>query len=199
MWQRHGWKLFVVLWVGLIVAGMGALVRYSLVETAQGEPPARWHFATPEYAGKYVLVMAVHPRCPCTRAALSELETLMAHSQGRLRARLLFVQPSDRSAEWTMGPLWREARAIPAVETVDDVGGREADRLGALSSSEAALYDPSGALRFHGGITGARGFTGPNPGEQAVLAVLHGDAERLRRSAVYGCSLQGPHTPCRAR
>jgi hypothetical protein len=47
-------------------------------------------------------------------------------------------------------------------------GGREAALCKATTSGETVVYDAAGKLRFHGGITGARGHIGDNAGCSAI-------------------------------
>jgi hypothetical protein len=137
--------------------------------------------------------MAVHPRCPCTRASLAELGRLMARSQGRLVAQVLVRAPANDSNSWTRTDLWRAAEAIPGVRAIADPNGAEAAQFGLETSGHVLLYDAAGRLRFSGGITPARGHEGDNAGRVAILAVLDGEDETgpLARHVVFGCALFG--------
>jgi hypothetical protein len=99
------------------------------------------------------------------------------------------------SGLWTLSAydnrpdLWRIATALPNVTAVRDADGLEARRFGVETSGQPLLYDHRGALIFSGGITGARGQTGGNAGQQALVALLtRGHADR-RGSNVFGCPL----------
>jgi hypothetical protein len=78
------------------------------------------------------------------------------------------------------------------VEVFVDDGGVEAKRFGASTSGETMLYDESGDIQFHGGITGARGHEGDNAGRRRVLELLRkgrkGRPDR-NESPTFGCEI----------
>ena len=143
-------------------------------------------------ANSMTLLMVLHPHCPCSRASIGELAELMAHSQKRLQAWVMFVRPGAYDDDWAKTDLWRSAAAIPGVKAIVD-DGREARRFGAETSGETLLYDARGKLMFAGGITGARGHYGDNAGLSAVIDLVgKPDSLRTAKSAVYGCPLFAP-------
>jgi hypothetical protein len=175
------WFGLLALWVITIGASMGALWAYKMAPGAAATPPAAWPSASRlrRTAGRPTLVMFAHPGCPCTRASLSELARLVARFPQRMTVYVLFTGPA-------------EAPAIPGVEMRSDADGAEAARLGARTSGQALLYSAAGTLVFSGGLTGARGHEGDNPGRAAIAAFLeHGEASRPA-TPVFGCALQDP-------
>jgi len=176
-----------------VFEGMATLARYASMPGEAREPLARWppDSSLRPTPGRSLLVMLAHPRCPCTRASLGELETVMARAGGRVDAYVLFLQPEDADGEWESGGLWRHAASIPGVTTRKDEGGVEARRFGATTSGHVLLFDVEGRLRFSGGITRSRGHAGDNPGRATLEALLRereGEAEG--RHPVYGCALE---------
>ncbi len=139
----------------------------------------------------HTLLMFVHPQCPCTRASIEELNRLLARTEARVTARVLFFKPSGFPADWTRTGLWRSTAAIPGVTVVEDVDGAQARLFGAETSGYVLLYDTQGQLEFKGGITGSRGHAGDNAGENAVCSLLAGKTASLKQTQVYGCSLLG--------
>jgi len=119
------------------------------------------------------LVLLAHPRCPCTRATLSELEILMAQNQGIVSAHVVFIRPPEVEEDWVKSDLWRVASAIPDVTVSVDEGGVEARRFRAETSGQALLFARDGRLIFQGGITGSRGHSGGNAGRSAITALLN--------------------------
>jgi hypothetical protein len=180
------------LWLTLVGSGFLVLVRYSLAPGQQGAFANVW----PASSGlmrdqsRATLVVVLHPRCPCSRATLSELATIVTRCQDRLSVRVLFVLPAGLADSWTKTDLWRTAQEIPGVVAMIDRNGLEAGRFGALTSGQAVLYDQNGHLAFHGGLTGARGHAGPNPGENSIIAFVNENVTHTRRSDVYGCRLK---------
>src|SRR5882724_1733252 len=116
--------------------------------------------------------MFAHPRCPCTRATLGELELVMARCEGLLNAHVVFIRPDSTTEDWPRTGLWRRAAAIRGVTVHSDDAGLEARRFGVETSGHTLLYDRRGHLLFQGGITAARGHSGDNPGRSALVALL---------------------------
>lgn len=179
------------LWMALTAVGLAALLVYSSTPGRQAAPPSQW----PPSSGlqrapdKSTLVMFLHPKCPCSQASLSELSAILAHSAGRLRVDLVFLQPSGRPESWTRTTLWRSAATLPETSSTNDAAGREARLFHTFVSGEALLYDSSGNLRFHGGITNSRGHAGDNPGSSSVEAYLNTGTVPVSRTPVFGCPL----------
>ncbi len=113
----------------------------------------------------------------------------MAHSQGLVKATVVFVRPEGFSEEWEKTDLWASATGIPGVETVVDVNGAEAWLFGSKTSGQTVLYNADGRLIFSGGITGSRGHSGDNDGRSAVLSLLRTGTAEKTRTAVFGCPL----------
>lgn len=181
--------LFVVLVV--VVAAQMLLWQHDNAPGAQGLAPARWPTASriARTPGRPTLVMFVHPRCPCTRAALAELRTAMSALEGRVVARVLVARPDGVDASWTRGDLWDSAASIPGVEVAEDPGEREASLFAAATSGQVVLYGVDGALLFQGGITGGRGHVGDNDGRLGLVARVDAAAPQVARAPVFGCGL----------
>ncbi len=179
------------LWLAAIALGMRTIMEYASTPGDPGGPPPLWPVdsAMCPPAGRPVLVMMAHPRCPCTRASLEELSRLLARVDGRLDTRVLFYAPAGADEEWWKTDLWRNAASIPGVETILDEDAVESRRFGTETSGHALLYDGRGRLLYSGGITVARGHVGDNAGRDAVEAILKGDPTARRRSPVFGCAL----------
>jgi hypothetical protein len=120
---------------------------------------------------------------------MSELSTILAHSAGRVQADVVFLKPPGELESWTHTALWRTASALPQTSPITDLGGREAQLFQAFVSGETLVYDSSGNLRFHGGITDSRGHEGDNPGCSSIQAYLNTGKVPLARTPVFGCPL----------
>ena len=183
--------LATAFWLLAVGAAMAALGAYSNRAGSSGAPPARW----PDESqlglapDRPTLVVIAHPRCPCTRATLGELELLLAQSRGRLSARVLFIQPPGTTDDWVQTDLWRKASQLAGVTVHRDIAGVEARRFHARTSGHVLLYDRNGRLGFEGGITASRGHAGDNPGRSAILALLDGQLSGQVRTPVFGCPL----------
>jgi hypothetical protein len=178
---------------GLAVAG-GCLFSFHFENTPAAIDAARevWpqESACRLSPDRPTLVMFVHPRCPCSRASLDELATLMTHCQERVDAEVVFFLPPSASAEWAQTDLWESAARIPGVAVRLDRGGAEQRRFAASVSGEVFVYGTSGRLAFHGGITAGRGHAGDNPGRSALESLLVDDQLSARTTPVFGCALE---------
>jgi hypothetical protein len=161
--------VFAALWVTGVAAGFRALWVFSGTSGAAGAPSNDWpsDSALPRHAGHATLLMFLHPRCPCSRASLNELDRLLTSLEGKLEA--------------TVG-----------VSVAVDEGGREASRFGAETSGYCVVYAANGTLLFRGGITAARAHEGENVGSERIVSLVttgHSDREE---AAVFGCGLKDP-------
>lgn len=182
-----------LLWLLSIGAGFVVILNYQNASgrigiTPQHSPSGTQIMFDPD---RDTLVMFAHPQCPCTRASLEELNRLLARSQGRVTAQVLFFKPGKFPDHWTQTDLWRSAAAIPGVRVYEDLDGAQARLFGAETSGYVLLYDAHGQLRFKGGITGSRGHVGDNAGEDAIISLLAGQEANSKQTQVYGCSLLG--------
>jgi len=179
-----------ILWLSSIGVGMGLLWDYALTPGMPARPPEKWPAESrlPRAPGRPTLVMAAHPRCPCTRASLGELSWIVTRSQGQLSAFVLFLKPSGAPEGWEKTDLWQSVAEMHKVSVWQDVDGSEAARFHAQTSGQTVLYDKDGKLLFRGGITMARGHAGASVGRNAILELL---AERsvATETPVYGCPL----------
>jgi hypothetical protein len=183
-----------VCWLLLVGAGFLVLLDYGLTPGDPGQPPTHWPRASVLVRNRDgpTLLMAVHPHCPCTRASLAELLSIMGDQKTRIKAYVLFVRPPGVTPGWEHTDLWRSVAAIPSLTPVSDDLGREAKRFGAVTSGQTLLYDLSGKLQFSGGITAARGFYGDSAGKATIVALLADARAKSGHTAVYGCPLLNP-------
>jgi hypothetical protein len=181
-----------LVWASIVAAGMVWLTLYDSSPGAGAHPPQRWPLRATLSRGAYTLVMAAHPRCPCTRASLDELALVMAASQGQVTAHVLFFAPADAASDWWTSDLWNQAQAIPGVTAHVDRGGQMQSLFGALTSGTVVVYDRDDRLRFNGGVTFARGHAGENDGRLSLIALMNTGQEALAGTPVFGCPLRGP-------
>ena len=175
-----------VLWVLGVVASFGALTRYSSTPGAAHAPEAAAaaFLGAERQPGRPLLVMVVHPRCPCTEASLAEMGDLLGRSHGAIDALVLQYQ----AAGWPKPPAAIKL-AGAAIRVVPDPEGRVAATLGAETSGHCVFVDAGGVIRFHGGLTLSRGHRGRSPAQDAILAAVAGSKAVLAPAPVFGCSL----------
>ena len=187
-----------ILWLLVISIGLWMLWGYENTPGKAAEPPREWPADSKILPARdhATLVMLAHPHCPCTRATIGELASIMAHSQGRLTAYVLFLKPRGFSEEWEKSDLWQSAASIPGVTAVIDDEGAEANRFHAATSGQTVLYDAGGRLLFSGGITASRGHYGDNAGQSAIVSLVNSGATDLTETSVFGCPLFDPNSEC---
>jgi len=155
--------------------GLHALMHYNGRAGHAGVTPLAWpsNDTVTLAASNPTLIMFAHPQCPCTKASLGELESLVAKAPGRFEGIILFNQPGRNFQSWTNSALVKSARTIPSVHIFFDYDGTVAKKFGAETSGYTVVYSRDGQLLFSGGITGSRGHLGDNTGFQAVLNIVN--------------------------
>jgi hypothetical protein len=190
-----------LLWLGAIGAAMWWQFRYETTPGDAAIVPTRWpdRCPLPHNPGRGTAIMALHPRCPCSRASVTELEQFARSAEADIF--VLVTVPTGAGPEWTTTGLCAQAGSIPGVTLVLDPQGRLASTFGMRTSGHVVLYDGAGALAFSGGITASRGQIGPNAGLASLEALTQADqarpAEVHRQSPIYGCELVGPVPTCK--
>jgi hypothetical protein len=157
--------------------------------------PVSLSFATA--GSRHLVVMAIHPKCPCSRSSIGELGRLLSTFHDTLVCVVLVYQPDAAGNDWLATDLVASVKQLPHTEVVVDVDGREALQLGMTTSGAVILYSPQGILQYWGGITAARGHFGDNLGSDAIAAALCGEPAAHSSQPVYGCRLQS--VPIRAK
>jgi hypothetical protein len=186
-----------LVWIAGAAGGMAALGDYARTPGPAALRLETWPVGSRigRDSRRATFIMFAHPRCPCTRASLAELERILARSPGGVRTFVLFLSPSSVPREWVDTDLVRLAREIPDVTVAEDVDGVEARWFHAETSGHSFLFSPDGRLLFSGGITPLRGHEGESPGKDALLAALRHAPTRTWEAPVFGCPLftrEGP-------
>lgn len=189
--KHHDRRLVAVLllWGVALVASFGGLSLYASTAGEKSAPPRDESFAADP--GEWRLVMAIHPRCPCTRASLAELGRLLADLDA-LTCDIYIDVPSDIPGSWTDTDTVRLARELPRTTLHLDPLGEVAVGLGIHTSGGVVLYDSTGEPCFFGGLTSSRSHEGDNLGTLAVHELLRGQTPTVTQRPVFGCSLLAP-------
>jgi hypothetical protein len=177
------------LWLCGVALGFQRLWSYAATPGEVTSVATRWpdtHLDTSP--GHAQLVMVVHPECSCSRASVYELARIMAHVPDDVDATVVVDVPAGMQVA-PSNALIRSARAIPRVRVEVDPDGSAASRFGVRVSGQTLLYDASGALLFAGGITGGRGHTGDNPGEDALAEAIRTRTASTGTPRTFGCIL----------
>jgi hypothetical protein len=180
-----------VIWLVAIGTGLVFVSGFETFGGSQTQSSSDWPKDTTIALDRTrpTLLMFAHPHCPCTRASLEELKSVLGNAQGKVAAQIFFLSPAKTPGAWTLTDSWHDATRIPGLSVHYDTDGYLAGLFGADSSGEVRLYNPRGQLLFRGGITGGRGQTGSNTGEDALLTLIRGSTPSVSQTPVYGCSL----------
>jgi len=198
VWQsaaRHSspwlWCAGLGAWLTVVALGFYWLDQRQFTPGTRGVEAPVWPVESTlqRSSGQPTLVLALHPRCPCSRATLQVLTQLLARYPGQATAKVLVCVPEQG---WEDGQdALADCRTMlpPAAEVVIDPQGREARRFGAATSGHIFLYGADGRLVFSGGITRGRGQNGDSPGSVALGDRLQGSSTSPMYLEVFGCPL----------
>lgn len=178
----------VSVWALLLVGGLGALGAHAARAGSAGNTPEAWPEAMQRSPGRWTVVLAAHPRCPCTRSTADELIGALQGATEPYEVIVLAYTPPDEVGFSDTGVI-RRLGGQPHTTMVRDPDGRTAALFGAMTSGHAAVYDPQGNLRFRGDLTPSRAHVGPNTGAASLRALLRGETAFAPDAPVYGCPL----------
>jgi hypothetical protein len=186
----------IMVWLAAVAAGWRQLTAYSFeTDGVAPQSPATWppDSKLPYEAGRGALLVFLHPKCPCSRATLTELERMLVGPSGpahpEVRVVVAATTPSSPGADWIITPLIERGQRLPEAELFIDRGGIEAARFGAVSSGTVLYFDATGRRRYVGGVTLARGHEGENLGGAALARLIAGDGRPAGPVPAFGCRL----------
>jgi hypothetical protein len=139
------------------------------------------------------LLLFLHPKCPCSRATLAELDRLLANNPEptakALQLMIVATVPQNADEAWWDTGTIAKSNALPGARVFIDRAGREAARFGATTSGMVMYFDAAGTLRYAGGITVTRGHEGRSAGGDVVAALVRGESVESKSLPVFGCRL----------
>lgn len=172
--------------------GLAVLESYVARPGAQAAAPGFWpdDSVVERSDGSYQLVVALHPRCPCSLATVQELGRLLARVGSGLSCEVLIYRPEAEPAAWSESRLQDSVASLSGAVLRDDPEGREALRFGALTSGQVVLFGPDGELLFQGGLTSARGHEGLTVASREIAALVRAESGTpIAGAPVFGCPL----------
>jgi hypothetical protein len=184
-------NLAVLGWLLMLAGGLLYFNKYETTPGSTRPSSDRWptNGSVAFSPGKVNLVVFAHPRCPCTRASLAELKSLLKDCPATVSTHILFWVPPNASSAWTTSALWKQAGAIADVHLVADKGGQQADCFGATTSGHLMIFAPDGTRIYSGGLTNGRGRLGNDSGLAAIRTLIIQQQPLPAETAVYGCPL----------
>lgn len=185
---------FILSWFFSSVGALAYLWTYETMACPKGITPTQWsnQGLLKRENNKPIMIMTLHPKCPCSDSSLEELAWILTHSLQSIDTYILFIRPSMAEAGWEKSKYWKKAKELPGVYVMTDIDGNESRRLGGTTSGHVIFYNNQGQLLFSGGITGARSQVGNNPARQALLEIINHKRNQTIMTSVYGCALETP-------
>ncbi|MDF1740880.1 MAG: hypothetical protein P1U86_17090 [Verrucomicrobiales bacterium] len=183
--------LFV--WGLLCLSGFTLLANYVNTPGPQTLPDESVTGDPASTDGGAQVFMFIHPKCPCSKASLTELQEVVQRASGHIGELRFYVTVSDpeSSGNWREEGLIRQLQSWGGNSSVYfDSDGETARRYGALTSGHVVAFDANGEQIFTGGITGSRGHRGDNRGRRELVSALTDHQDRSASSLVFGCQIQ---------
>jgi len=192
-----GFAGLIILWGTAVAFGFSLLLVHESTPGMANPLPAHWptDIAVQRCPDRPLLLVFIHPQCPCTMATLSELERLLAEIEMPVQMTLILNCPVDQEIAWKKTAIWRRCESISKGSILVDFEGTMATKLRISTSGHCALYSAAGKLLFQGGITASRGHEGESTGRVAIrehLSFTGRDIEKMQRitqTPVFGCEL----------
>jgi hypothetical protein len=197
------WSLYgaIFVWLIALCAGWAALGYHQFAtEPAKFNSVTVWPVDSklPRLANHSTLVLFLHPKCPCSRATLSELERLFTSIHGRTCGEIDVVVdapvPQSAGGDWLQTDTLKRAMQLPRSRVMADANGAEAALFGVTTSGFLMLFDQYGARQFSGGITESRGHEGENAGLSNLRSILCNEIQTAVEIPAFGCRLCLPET-----
>lgn len=195
--DRLSWPLgaALIVWIAVAVAGWYGISAYGF----KGDPQAttgivpQWpaESTISRLTERPTLVLFLHPKCPCSRATVGELERLPVLAPSDALPDIYVVAAAPRSIGdlWWSSPFLERAARLPNARLVRDSGGVETALFGARVSGTVLLFDPAGNRLYAGGVTMSRGHAGDNVGLQAVTDLLVDSDANVSSIPPLGCEM----------
>lgn len=184
--------VLIAIWLTTIGFGFAQLWWYGAEPGPRVQVPHRIDVNGQVRADAPHLMLFLHPKCPCSRATVRQLERVLALHGRDMTCDVHFGVPDGEPVEWGRTDIIESVEQIPGVVTHADPGGRLAERFGVRTSGHVLLYDGE-RLVFSGGITPARGHEGACAGLESIDSFFRADPIVARETDVFGCPLVLPN------
>ncbi len=190
----------ISIWLAATGSGFFLLQAEHARPGRPGTPPVVWPEDSPIRPDpvKPTLLVFLHPRCPCSRASVTELASVLAALGDRFVAYAILYRPENPSEDWDRaGSAGVVDESVSGLRRWIDPRGKVGRRFGVETSGHVLLFNPAGQLLFSGGITPSRGHRGENPGLDALIAPIEGQGNGSERSPIFGCPTIDPDSTSR--
>ena len=182
-------KIIIFLWGAAVITCFAVLANYGQRPGEVGVPCSAQDAGIELVSEHYTLVMAIHPKCPCSSASMYELERLIQRCSSPVDCVFVVYESAIQPSNWYEDELSSIQPRFPNAQVIRDPGGDLSRQLGAVTSGSTVLYDPSGSAVFWGGITSSRAHAGDNLGSDSIRAIVDGEQPVRNQTLVYGCPI----------
>lgn len=204
--RRLSWLLYaaLALWVGATMASWYGISAYGFTNDPRGvtAAPPQWPAESTMVRSNQgsTLALFLHPKCPCSRATIGELERLSTLVPPAALPEIYIVASAPLSVgeTWWSSPLLARAVQLPHSHLVRDRGGVETELFGAHVSGTVILFDADGRRLYAGGVTMSRGHDGDNVGLQSVAKLLVDPHAAAPSIPPFGCAVVHAATSSRS-
>ena len=106
--------LIFAFWLLLVGIGFSKLLIYSNTPGQAAISTLNWPTNSHVVRDSELATLLIfgHPKCPCSKASVGELERLMPHIVGKIKAFVVFVKPKGVLNDWAMEDLWKYINRI---------------------------------------------------------------------------------------
>lgn len=178
-------------WGLALFSGLLAITAYASRPGQQGVANPVWpkDSLINRSSASPTVVLFLHPKCPCSRSTVRELEAALEGCGAVVNLQVGFYCPTSETDQWTRTDLRAFVEYLcPGCSFVDHAG-HEAHLFAAKTSGHTAVYSHSGKRLFSGGITSSRGHEGANFGSEAMMAAIDGRTVVHQETPVFGCPI----------
>lgn len=142
----------------------------------------------------FTMLFFMHPKCPCTRASVRQLQRLLDGTRltAAQRPRVLVIasHPLLAAPSWWDTDTVRFCAQLPRTTVIPDPAGVETQRFGSTVSGTVMLFDCGGRRLFTGGVTASRGLEGDSVGGDTLQQLLTSQVSGAQAHApAFGCQL----------
>ena len=100
--RRNAMTLTVAIWLMLTATGLGALSFYAFTGSSPVQAAQQW--PTNEILAldpaRPVLVLFLHPRCPCSSASITELHRVLSRYPDVFQTYAVLTVPPGAASDW---------------------------------------------------------------------------------------------------
>jgi len=182
--------LAAILWLLAIAGGYSWIMARSFQASELGGNPVldlkTVHMLDVE---KPTLFVFLHPECPCSEATVEELARISERCEGGLKIVGVFSDYSTLPRPPAQSRMWNKVESILGARSLLDEDAGLRHSFHAATSGECFLLGPDARVIYHGGITSARGHSGPSTGGDAIISFFNTGIISTVTAPVFGCTL----------